>query len=95
MFRYYELFLARRYLRKRRLAFFSIAAVALSVAMLIVVSSVMGGFAEQFRTAYHGFYGDIIVRTDSLMGFPYYDEFISRAQELDGIQAATPIVKQY
>ena len=95
MLRYYELFLARRYLRKKRLAFFSVAAVALSVTMLIVVASVMGGYVEQFRTAYHGFYGDIIVRSDSLLGFPYYEEFISRAQKLDGVQAATAVIKQF
>ena len=95
MLRHFEVFLAFRYLRKKRLAFFCVAAVALSVAMLIVVSSVMGGFVEQFREACHGFYGDIVVRADSLMGFPHYEEFIVRAKKVEGVQEATPLIKQY
>ena len=94
MLRHFELFLACRYLRKKRLAFFCVVAVALSVAMLIVVTSVMGGFVEQLRSASHGFYGDIIVRADSLLGFPYYDELIAEADNIEGVEAATPVIRQ-
>ena len=93
--RHYEFFLACRYLRKKRLAIFSVIAVALSVAMLIVVTSVMGGFVKQVGKACHGFYGDIIVRADSLMGFPYYEELISEAEKLPEVAAATPVIKQF
>ena len=93
--RHYEFFLACRYLRKKRLAIFSIIAVALSVAMLIVVTSVMGGFVEQVNKACHGFYGDLIVRADSLMGFPYYEELITEAENLPEVVAATPVIKQF
>ncbi len=93
MLHHFELFLACRYLKKKRLAFFSIAAVALSVAMLIVVSSVTGGFVKQYRLACHGSYGDIIISADSLMGFPYYDELVAQARELDGVQEATAVIK--
>ena len=95
MLRHFELFLACRYLKKRRLAFFSVAAVALSVAMLIVVRSVTGGFVKQFRSSYHNSSGDIIIRAESLMGFPYYDELIGRARKLDGVVEATPVIKQF
>jgi len=95
MLRHFELFLACRYLRKKRLAFFSVVAVALSVAMLIVVSSVMGGFVEQFRITCHSFYGDIIVRSDGLMGFPYYEELIAEVNKLQGVEAATPVIRQF
>lgn len=95
MLRHFELFLACRYLKKKRLAFFSIAAVALSVAMLIVVSSVTGGFVKQLNSACHDFSGDIIVRADSLLGFPGYDELIAEALKLDTVRAATPVIKQF
>ncbi|NIA06787.1 MAG: FtsX-like permease family protein [Actinobacteria bacterium] len=93
--RHYEFFLICRYLRKKRLAIFSIVAVALSVAMLIVVTSVMGGFVRQYRQACHGFYGDIIVRADSLMGFPYYEDLIAQAEQLPDVKVATPVIKQF
>ncbi len=93
MLRHFELFLACRYLKKKRLAFFSIAAVALSVAMLIVVSSVTGGFVKQYRVACHSSYGDIIISADSLMGFPYYDELVTQARKLDGLREATAVIK--
>jgi lipoprotein-releasing system permease protein len=93
--RHYEFFLTCRYLRKKRLAIFSVIAVALSVAMLIVVTSVMGGFVKQVSKACHGFYGDIIVRADSLMGFPYYEELITEAEKLPAVEAATPVIKQF
>ncbi len=95
MLRHFELFLACRYLKKKRLAFFSIAAVALSVAMLIVVSSVTGGYVKQYRLAFHRFHGDIIIRADSLMGFPYYDELIAETRKLDEVREATPVIKQF
>ena len=95
MLRHYEFFLTCRYLRKKRLAIFSIVAVALSVAMLIVVTSVTGGFVKQYRQACHGFYGDIIVRADSLMGFPYYEDLIAQAQQLPDVEVATPVIKQF
>ena len=95
MLRHLELFLACRYLRKKRLAFFSIVAVALSVAMLIVVTSVMGGYVKQFSKACHRFYGDIIIRADGLMGFPYYEDLIAEAQKLPQVVVATPVIKQF
>ena len=95
MLRHFELFLACRYLKKRRLAFFSIAAVALSVAMLIVVRSVTDGFVKQFRSSYHNSSGDIIIRADSQLGFPHYDELIGRARKLEGVVEATPVIKQF
>src|SRR6478752_403941 len=42
----YKLFLCLRYLRKRRIAFFAIAAVCLCVAMVLIVVSVMSGFLQ-------------------------------------------------
>ena len=95
MLRHLELFLACRYLLKKRLAFFSIVAVALSVAMLIVVTSVMGGYVKQVSKSCHRFYGDIVVRADSLMGFPYYQDLIAEAQKLPAVVVATPVIKQF
>lgn len=91
----YLLFLTLRYLRKRRLAFFSVAAVALCVAMVIVVSSVMGGFLENLLNASQGLLGDVVVETSSLAGFPHYKQFISRLEADAMVEAATPVVYMY
>ena len=45
----YKLFLTLRYLRKRRIAYFAIAAVTLCVAMVLIVMSVMGGFLDMLK----------------------------------------------
>src|SRR6187397_1539676 len=66
-----------KYLRKRRIAWVSLIAVMLCTAMVIVVISVMGGWLRMFRETYHGLSGDIIINSESLAGFPYYDEMIA------------------
>ena len=46
-----KLFLWLRYLRKKKIVFLSIAAVALSVALLIVVASLFSGFIRALKQA--------------------------------------------
>jgi len=46
-----KLFLWLRYLRKKKIVFLSIAAVALSVSLLIVVASLFSGFINAFEQA--------------------------------------------
>lgn len=55
----HELFLCLRYLRKRRIAFFGIAAVTLCVALLIVVTSLFEGFIAEYETHERRLWGDI------------------------------------
>ena len=56
-----KLFLWLRYLRKKKIVFLSIAAVALSVSLLIVVASLFTGFIETFDKAAVEAVGDVIL----------------------------------
>ena len=42
----YKIFIALRYLRAHRISYFSIAGVALGIAAMVIVTSVMGGFSR-------------------------------------------------
>src|SRR5580765_3352595 len=69
-----------KYLRRRRIAWWALLAVALCTTMVLVVISVMGGWLDMFEHSFQGLTGDIIVESsnDSLVGFPYYEEMIDR-----------------
>ena len=61
----YKLFLAWRYLFSRKIIFFSIASVAVGVIVLIVVTSVMGGFVSEVRNLLRGISSDMSVSVSS------------------------------
>ncbi len=65
----YKLFLCLRYLRTRYIVLASIISVMLGVATMIVVNSVMAGFAHEMQTRIHGILGDIMVTSTSSDGF--------------------------
>ncbi len=91
----YKLFLTLRYLRKRRIAYFAIAAVMLCTAMVLIVSSVMGGFLDQLKLKARGLLGDIIVDNGIASGFPLYEEFIAEISTWPEIEKATPLIYSY
>jgi len=91
--RYYVAFLASRLLQRKRIAFFSVGAVTLCVAMMIIVISVMGGFVDSIRDRASGLLADLVLDGD-LQGFPYYEEFITEIGKLRDEETHQPIVKQ-
>src|SRR5687768_12861421 len=91
----YKLLLILKYLRKRRIAWVSLAAVTLCTAMVLVVISVMGGWLRMFRESFHGLTGDVIVHGRSLTGFPYYEEIIDKVKQLPEVEAAVPTLRTY
>ena len=92
----YKLFLCLRYLRSRVLAYFAAAAVALCVAMMLIVVSVMDGFLHRIEVAAKGLFGDIIVESNTLSGLGRYDEFISDVKtKVPDVQAASPWIFTY
>jgi lipoprotein-releasing system permease protein len=91
----YKLFLTIRYLRKRRIAYFAIAAVMLCTAMVLIVMSVMGGFLDQLKVKARGLLGDIIVDNESYGGFPLYEEFLADVAQWPEIKKATPLIYSY
>lgn len=62
----YKLLLSWRYLRTRYLALASIISMMLGVATLIVVNSVMEGFATQLKNKLHGVQADILLEARSM-----------------------------
>jgi lipoprotein-releasing system permease protein len=91
----YKLFLAIRYLWKRRIAYFAIAAVMLCTAMVLIVMSVMGGFLDQLKVKARGLLGDVIVDNRSYTGFPLYEEFLADIANWPQIKKATPVIYSY
>ncbi|MCE9581909.1 MAG: ATP-binding cassette domain-containing protein, partial [Planctomycetes bacterium] len=57
----YKLFLAIRYLRKRRISLLSVMGVAFGVLTLLTVTSIMGGFARDLRARIRGMTAHITV----------------------------------
>jgi ABC-type lipoprotein release transport system permease subunit len=91
----YKIILPTRYLLKRRITYLAAAAVALCVFTVAVVMTVMNGLVGEFKGKNHDFVGDCIVGTDSLVGFAYYPDFLSKLGEQDFVLAAAPVVKGF
>jgi lipoprotein-releasing system permease protein len=99
MFGPFERKVAARYLRARRgerfvsvIAIFSLVGIALGVATLIIVMSVMNGFRQELLSQILGLNGDIGVYGQSapLTG---YDDIAAKIKALPGVTAAFPIVQ--
>lgn len=91
---YYTAYLAVRLLQRKRIAFFSIGAVTLCVAMELIVISVMGGFLDTIRTRSRGLVGDLLME-GGMTGFPRYAEFLDEVRRWPEIRAATPMIRAY
>ncbi|HVC97662.1 MAG TPA: ABC transporter permease [Pirellulales bacterium] len=90
----YKLLLCWRYLSTRYIALASVVSVTLGVATMIVVNSVMSGFAFEMRNRLHGILADLVVEAHSLEGFEnpeYYMDEIRRVAG-DDIVGMTPTV---
>jgi len=82
-----KLFLWLRYLSKKKIVFLSIAAVALSVSLLIIVSSLFTGFISAFEQAAVEAMGDVVLTPP--MRFPKYPLLIERLEQTEMVVAAT------
>ena len=82
----YKYMLCWRYLKTRYIALASVVSVMLGVATMIVVNSVMAGFAEKMRDRLHGVLADVVVESVSLDGFYNSDEVMARVNEIAGDQ---------
>ncbi|HIJ52394.1 MAG TPA: hypothetical protein HPP66_04480 [Planctomycetes bacterium] len=82
-----KLFLCLRYLRKKKIVFLSIAAVALAVSLLIVVASLFNGFINALKKASVETIGDVVLVAP--IRFSQYPLFIERLEQTGAVQAAT------
>ncbi|MCA9177911.1 MAG: ABC transporter permease [Planctomycetales bacterium] len=70
----YRLLLAWRYLLTRYIALASIISVTLGVATLVIVNSVMAGFAREMEARLNGILSDLVIEAHSLLGIPEVEE---------------------
>jgi lipoprotein-releasing system permease protein len=85
-----KFFLCLRYLRKKRIVFLSIAAVALSVSLLIVVSSLFTGFIDAFEKAAVEAIGDVVIFPP--IKFAKYPILIEQLEQTETVEAATAML---
>ena len=91
----YKLFLAWRYLLSRKIIFFSIAGIAVGVIVLIVVTSVMGGFSRDMRARIRGISSHLSIST-RLGSYPFfenYDSTIKKIMALPHVKACAPRIE--
>lgn len=93
----YKLLLSSRYLRTRFIALASIISITLGVATMIVVNSVMTGFATQMKDRIRGILADVMVESLTMDGESNPEEVMRRIESLigDQIVAMTPTVEVY
>ena len=98
MFNAFERAVAGRYLRARRgerfvsvIAAFSLVGIALGVATLIIVMSVMGGFKVDLLNRILGFNGHLGIYGQG-EPIPDFDALAARIRDVPGVTSAIPVV---
>jgi len=84
-----KLFLWLKYLRKRRIILLSIAAVAMSVSLLIVVASLFTGFIAAFEHSAVEMLGDVVMAAPQDRQFQKYPALIERLEQSDVVEVAS------
>jgi lipoprotein-releasing system permease protein len=90
----YHVLLTNRYLTTRVIPLIAVAAVALCVALVIIVVSVMSGFLDMVRSSGRILMGDVIVQYP-VHGIPLYEDLIAEIEALPVVHAATPVVDSW
>src|ERR1700742_166421 len=99
MFGAYERLIAGRYLRARKderfvsiIAIFSLVGIALGVATLIVVTSVMSGFQVELVSRILGVNGHITIEAYAGQKLDGYDPLAQQIRALPNVQSVTPVL---
>jgi len=94
----FEWMIAARYLRAKRqesfisvISLFSLIGIALGVATLIIVMSVMNGFKVELLKSILGLSGHVTIQSQ-LGHMPAYDDVTARVLKVPGVVRAAPIV---
>jgi lipoprotein-releasing system permease protein len=90
----YQSLLVARYLSSRVIPFIAVAAVALCVALVIVVVSVMSGFLDMVRNSGRTLVGDVVLSWD-IVGIPDYPELIAELEKRPEVEAASPVIETF
>lgn len=90
----YHTLLTNRYLTSRIIPLIAVAAVALCVALVVIVVSVMSGFLDMLKKSGRTLMGDVVVSCP-IRGIAHYDRLLERIRGLPQAAAATPIIDTY
>ncbi len=100
MFNAFERMVAFRYLRARKgerfvsvIAIFSLVGIALGVATLIIVMSVMNGFRQELLGRILGLNGHMAIYNAQAGNIPDYGPLVDRIRAVPGVVSATPLVE--
>jgi lipoprotein-releasing system permease protein len=100
MFNPFERMIAFRYLRARKgerfvsvIAIFSLVGIALGVATLIIVMSVMNGFRQELLGRILGLNGHMSIASTQAGNLPDYGPLTERIRAVPGVVSATPMVE--
>ncbi|MBN2456836.1 MAG: ABC transporter permease [Sedimentisphaerales bacterium] len=77
---------------RRRITYLVLVSVAVCVFVVLVVMTIMTGLARDFESKNQRWFGNCILSSDSLVGFPYYEEFIKKLGSEDFIEALSPVI---
>src|SRR5258708_256628 len=99
MFGAFERAVAGRYLRARKgerfvsiIAIFSLVGIALGVATLIVVTSVMSGFQTELVSRFLGVNGHVTIAAYAGQKIDNYDELTQKIRTMSGVRSALPFL---
>ncbi|MCD6392582.1 MAG: FtsX-like permease family protein [Planctomycetes bacterium] len=90
---YLSFFLCLKYLRRRKIVFLSIAAVAMSCALLITVASLFTGFINAVENGVGEHMGDIVIAAPSGTKISGYDKLIDDLAAHPLIDGATAVLE--
>jgi ABC-type lipoprotein release transport system permease subunit len=82
-------FLLLKYLGSRRIILLSIAAVAISVSLLIVVASIFTGFIAALERSAVEMIGDVVMEAPDGVQFAQYPAFLGQLEQSSAVEAAT------
>lgn len=95
----FERFIAARYLRARKgerfvsvIAVFSLVGIALGVATLIVVASVMSGFQTELVSRFLGVSGHVTIEAYAGGRIDDFALLVAQARAIPGVESATPVL---
>jgi lipoprotein-releasing system permease protein len=87
-----KLFLTLRYLRRRKIIHLSVAGIAVGILVLIVVTSVMGGFSRDMRERIRGVSSHLVIDQPGLY-LSDYEKLLAEIGRVPGVAAAAPRVE--
>ena len=89
----YQVLMSRKYLRSRVVNILAIVAVMLGVGGLIIVTSVMDGFARDIQDRIRGIMSHIVIDSDQLVGIGDYERLMERIEKVPEVKACSPLVE--